>query len=146
VNQGVSDPTVQDERQPVTPATPDDWAVTVLIVDDHERFRQVLRELVASAHGFELVGEACSGEEATRAVAVLSPQLVLMDIVMPGMGGIAAARSILSNRPAPVVVLISVDDPSLHPGAVSLGATVACVRKQDLRPLRLKELWETRRN
>ncbi len=123
-----------------------DRDVTVLIVDDQERFRRVLRELIASAQGFEVIGEASSGEEATRAVAALAPELVLMDVVMPGMGGIAAARSILKQRPAPLVVLISVDDPSLHPGAVSLGETVACMRKQDLRPPRLRELWEARRN
>lgn len=102
--------------------------------------------MIASAQGFKVIGEASSGEEATRAVAALAPELVLMDVVMPGMGGIAAARSILKHHPAPLVVLISVDDPSLHPGAVSLGETVACMRKQDLRPPRLRELWEARRN
>ena len=123
-----------------------DREVTVLIVDDQERFRRVLRELISRAQGFAVIGEASSGEEATRAVAALAPELVLMDVVMPGMGGIAAARSILKNRPAPLVVLISVDDPSHHPDAVSLGETVACMRKQDLRPPRLRELWEARRN
>ncbi len=137
---------MHNDHQSFAANQPEDCDVTVLIVDDQERFRQVLRELIATAHGFAVIGEASSGEEATRAVATLSPQLVLMDVVMPGMGGIAAARSILNNRPAPVVVLISVDDPSLDPGAVSLGARVACVRKQDLRPLRLRELWETRGN
>jgi len=123
-----------------------DHDVKVLIVDDQERFRRVLRELIARAHGFAVVGEASSGEEATRAAQALAPELVLMDVVMPGMGGIAAARSILKNHPTPLVVLISVDDPSLHPEADSLGGAVACVRKQDLRPPRLRELWETRRN
>jgi DNA-binding NarL/FixJ family response regulator len=120
--------------------------VAVLVVDDQERFRVALREVIARARGFALVGEASSGEEATEAVEVLSPELVLMDVMMPGIGGIAAARTILSREPAPVVVLISVDDPSLHPGAASLGDGVACVRKQDLRPARLTELWEMRRN
>jgi chemotaxis response regulator CheB len=119
--------------------------VSVLVVDDQERFRGVLRDLIALARGFALVGEACSGEEATEAVAALLPQLVLMDVVMPGMGGIAAARLILQRRPAPVVVLISVDDPAQHPEADSLGAAVPFLRKQELRPLRLRELWETHR-
>jgi DNA-binding NarL/FixJ family response regulator len=120
--------------------------VTVLVVDDQELFREAMRDMVAGARGFALVGEASSGEEATQAVAALAPELVLMDVMMPGMGGIAAARLILSRRPATVVVLISVDDPLLYPDAVALGATVECLRKQDLRPSRLKELWETRRN
>jgi pilus assembly protein CpaE len=120
--------------------------VEVLVVDDQPPFRAALCALIARSHGFTLVGEANSGEEATRAVAELSPQLVLMDVVMPGMGGVAAARQILLCRPAPVVVLVSVDDPSLHPEAQALGELVGFVRKQDLRTPRLTQLWESRRN
>jgi two-component system, NarL family, nitrate/nitrite response regulator NarL len=118
--------------------------VTVLLVDDQERFRGALRELIACADGFALVGEASSGEEATRAVQALAPQLVLMDVVMPGIGGIAAARTIIGRRPAPMVVLISVDDRSVHPEASELGASVRYVRKQDLKPSRLRDLWDGR--
>ncbi len=116
----------------------------MLVVDDQELFRDVMRDLVAGTNGFTLVGEARSGEEATRAVALLAPELVLMDVMMPGMGGIAAASAILKRRPATAVVLISVDDPTLYAGAVTLGAPVQCLRKQDLRPSRLNELWEAR--
>jgi two-component system nitrate/nitrite response regulator NarL len=103
-----------------------------------------MRELIACADGFELVGEASTGEEATRAVGRLAPELVLMDVVMPGMGGIAAARKIIDRRPAPMVVLISVDDVSAHPEAGELGKSVRYVRKQDLKPSRLRELWDAR--
>jgi DNA-binding NarL/FixJ family response regulator len=119
--------------------------VRILAVDDHEAFRDVLRDLIAAAPGFLLVGEASSGEEATRAVELLLPQLVLMDVTMPGIGGIAAARQIISRHPAVAVVLISIDDPSLHPEVVALGNAVTCARKQDLRPRKLRELWETHR-
>jgi chemotaxis response regulator CheB len=118
--------------------------VAVLVVDDQELFRRALRDLVARVRGFTLVGEAGSGEEAARAVAELSPQLVLMDVVMPGMGGVAAAHEMLSCRPAPVVILISVDDAAMHPEADALRDRVAFVRKQDLRGPRLRELWEAR--
>ena len=118
--------------------------VTVLLVDDQERFRGALRELISCADGFELVGEASTGEEAMRAVQRLAPQLVLMDVVMPGIGGIAAARKIVGRRPAPMVVLISVDDLSMHPEAGELGASVPYVRKQDLKSSRLRELWDAR--
>lgn len=111
-------------------------------MDDHQGFREVLRELVAAARGFVLVGEASSGEEAVYAVDRLSPRLVLLDLIMPGIGGLAAARAILSRHPRMVVVLISVDDPALHPGVTGLGNTVACARKQDLRPARLNQVWE----
>ena len=120
--------------------------VATVTVDDHAAFREVLRDLVAAASGFVLVGEACSGEEAVRAVDRLSPRLVLMDIVMPGMGGIVATRTIVNRHPELVVVLISVDEPALHPGATALGRAVALARKQDLRPGGLRQLWETHRN
>ena len=77
--------------------------------------------MIAAARGFVLVGQATSGEEAVRAVDRLSPQLVLMDVRMPGMDGIEATRAILERHPGVVVVLISVDDPTLFPGATSLG-------------------------
>jgi DNA-binding NarL/FixJ family response regulator len=118
--------------------------VTVLLVDDQERFRRALRELIGCAPGLAVVGEASSGEQAVRAVARLAPQLVLMDVVMPGMGGVAAARTIMSRRPTPMVVLISVDDPSVHPEAGELGRTVPYVLKQELKPSRLRELWDAR--
>jgi DNA-binding NarL/FixJ family response regulator len=137
---------MSEHPQPVTAHPLSGAEVEVLVVDDQQPFRAALCALIARSHGFTLVGQASSGEEATRAVAELSPQLVLMDIVMPGMGGIAAARLILRRRPAPVVILISVDDPSLHPEAQALGDLVCFVRKQDLRTPRLEELWETRHN
>jgi hypothetical protein len=66
--------------------------------------------------------------------------------VMSGIGGIAAARTIMERRRAPIVVLISVDDASAHPEAGSLGPSVGYVRKQDLKPSRLNELWTARGN
>jgi CheY-like chemotaxis protein len=116
--------------------------IETLVVDDHRGFREVLRELVAAARGFVLVGEATSGEEAVRAVDQLSPRLVLLDLIMPGMGGLAAADVILSQHPSVMVVLISVDDPMLHPGVTGLGRSIACARKQDLRPGWLIQTWE----
>ena len=120
--------------------------IAVLVVDDQDPFRGALRDLIARAEGFTLVGEACSGEEAAQAVADLSPHLVLMDVFMPGMGGIAAAHLMLKRPDAPAVVLISVDDPAQYPQAGTLNGLVDFVRKQDLRPRRLRELWQSRRN
>src|ERR1700722_1993338 len=116
--------------------------VKILAVDDHRAFREALRDVIAAAPGFVLVGQATSGEEALRAVECLAPELVLMDVVMPGMGGIAATQEILSRRPEVVVVLISVDDPALHPDASGLGDGGVCARKQDLRPEQLRQLWD----
>lgn len=135
---------VQAESQPVArPGSLRD--IRVLAVDDHDAFREVLRELIAAAPGFVLVGQARSGEEAVHAVEGLKPELVLMDVGMPGMGGIAATRTILSRRPEVMVLLISVDDPALHPDVSALRDRVVCARKQDLRPRQLRQLWETHR-
>ena len=117
--------------------------VTTVAADDHEGFRGALRDLIEAAPGFVLVGEVSSGEEAMRVVDKLSPRLVLMDILMPGMGGIAAAQEILRRHPEVVVVLMSVEDPALDAAASALGETVGCARKQELRPQRLRNLWET---
>lgn len=119
--------------------------VAVLVVDDHAPFREVLRTVVGRVAGFTVVGEASSGEAAADAVALLSPEMVLMDVMMPGIGGIAAARSILSENPATLVVLISADDARLRAGAASLGEGIPWVRKQDLLPARVAELWRTHR-
>jgi DNA-binding NarL/FixJ family response regulator len=123
----------------------DHLGVKVLTVDDHPPFLEALRDLIAAAPGFDLVGQARSGEEAVLAVELLSPRLVLMDVVMPGMGGIAAARKILRDDPNLVVLLVSVDDPALYPGTDELGDGVVCARKQDLRPDRLGEVWAAHR-
>lgn len=113
--------------------------ISVMIVDDDERMRGLLRELVAAAHGFELVAEAASGEGAVAAARKEQPMLVLMDVRMPGIGGVEATRQMQRESPSPVVVLISAD-PSHTADTVGSGA-VAVVDKRDLRAAALGELW-----
>ncbi len=80
--------------------------IRVLIVDDHAVVRSGLRLLLEREEGIEPVGEAADAEEALRAADRLRPTLVLMDIEMPGMGGLAGARALGRRRPAlPVLVL-----------------------------------------
>lgn len=78
-------------------AAPD--PVCVLIADDHPLFRDGLRALLASAPGVELVGEATTGEEAVSLAADLQPDIVVMDVQMPGIGGIEATRRIVRDGP-----------------------------------------------
>jgi two-component system invasion response regulator UvrY len=117
--------------------------VTTLVADDQEPFREVLRHLVAATPGFRLVGEVSSGEDAIVAVRAVSPQLVLMDVRMPGIGGVEAARRLARSHPEIVVILISVHGPEELPPELVAGTDAATfVRKQSLRPRVLRELWQ----
>jgi pilus assembly protein CpaE len=118
--------------------------VSVLVVDDQAPFRLAARAVLRRAEGFSLVGEAGTGEEALERVGDLQPALVLMDINMPGIGGIEATRRIREAFPDTVVFLCStytLDD--LPAGAVTSGAA-AYVNKEELGPAVLRRLWDTR--
>lgn len=80
----------------------------VLIVDDQESFRQTARRLLEASPDFQVVGEAGSGEEAIELAQRLNPDLVLMDVQMGGMNGLAATRLLLRHCPQARVVLISI--------------------------------------
>ncbi|WP_433073040.1 response regulator [Dactylosporangium sp. CA-052675] len=98
-------------------------AVRVLVVDDHEQFRAGLRALLATSAEVEVCGEAASGEEALTALPRLQPDVVLLDLVMPGMGGIAATERITAAMPhVRVLVLSMADDDDSVFAAVRAGA------------------------
>jgi DNA-binding NarL/FixJ family response regulator len=118
-------------------------SVDVLIVDDQAPFRQVARTLVRLIPGWQVVGEAATGEDAVEQVAAALPAVVLMDINLPGMSGIEATRQIVSRAPQTSVVLVSsyaADD--LPPDARDCGA-VGYIRKDDLTPARLRAVRPT---
>lgn len=119
--------------------------VTVLAADDHDAFLRVVSELVQLTPGFTLAAVARSGEEAVALVAEQPPNIVLMDVRMPGIGGIEAARLIGSDHAATVVVLVSVDDVDALPRAARSCGAAAIVRKIDLRPDTLREVWRAHR-
>jgi two-component system, NarL family, invasion response regulator UvrY len=116
--------------------------VRVLVVDDQEKFRDVVREVIDVTPGFVLVGEAGSGEEAVAAVGSVSAALVLMDVRMPGIGGIQATRQIGDRYPGVVVMLMSVDPAEGLPDAAHACGAAAFLPKQDLRPRMLRDVWE----
>ena len=81
--------------------------IRILLVDDVQQIREALRSLLATYPHFEIVGEACDGEEAVLAVAQLKPSVVVMDIHMPRLNGIDATAWIRRTYPHVVVVGVS---------------------------------------
>ena len=114
----------------------------VLVVDDNETFQRVARSLVSAAQNLRLVGVAASGEEAIRLLPELKPDLVLLDVHMPGLSGPETAPLIRRERPSSVVVLVSADPGSVAVDLPSIGAA-AFLSKVELSPRKLDELWLT---
>lgn len=123
---------------------PGPW-VTVFCADDQPIFRQALRELIAATPGFTQVGEAASGEEAVAAVEALRPDLVLVDVHMPGLDGFEVARILVERRRDVVVVLMSADDVDLPPWFPPRGGEIVVVTKRELCRRTLLDLWHGRR-
>jgi DNA-binding NarL/FixJ family response regulator len=118
-------------------------AVRVLIVDDQEPFRQAARMVVDITDGFEVVGEAETGEDSVRMAGELQPDLVLMDVNLPGIIGLDATRQILGQGGDSVVVLLlsTYEEEEYAPRAAECGAA-AYIPKSAFGPDRLEAAWE----
>ena len=120
--------------------------VKVLIVDDQEPFRAVARTVVELTDGFEVVGEVETGEASVEAVQELSPDLVLMDVNLPGISGLEATRRIVegtangSHRPVIVLVLSTYEAGEYGTQATDAGAA-AFIPKSEFGPDRLLDAW-----
>ena len=115
--------------------------VRVLIVDDQEPFRQAARAVVELTDGFELAGEAETGEDAVERARELSPDLVLMDVNLPGIDGLDATRQILAASETVVVLLLSTyEEAEYAPRAAECGAA-AYIPKAVFGPDRLESAW-----
>jgi len=95
--------------QPVTAEEHAADTLRVLIVDDHDLFRNGLRNLL-EGEGVQIVGEAAAGQEAVRIVREVAPDVVVMDLNMPGMGGVEATRHITSIAPLTRVLMLTISD------------------------------------
>src|SRR5260370_6030875 len=99
--------------------------ISLLITDDHALVRQGTRAFLELQPDLNVIGEAGSGEEAARMAAELAPDIVLMDLVMPGIGGVEATRQVKRSSPhSQVIVLTSYHEdeyifPALRAGALS---------------------------
>ena len=115
---------------------------TVLVVDDQAPFRFAAKAVLRRLDGFELVGEGASGAEAIALVDELHPDLVLMDINMPGMNGIEAARQIVAAHPEVVVFLCSTYDAADLPRDATESGARAYVNKEQFGAATLQQLWD----
>ena len=97
--------------------------VRIVLADDHPVVRGGLRALIGTIDGLEVVGEAAEGEAAVREVQLLRPDVVLMDVRMPGLGGVEATRRIRENNPDTGVLMLTMyDDDATVLTAMQAGA------------------------
>lgn len=118
-------------------------SVRVLIVDDQAPFRMAARLVVDATDGFEVVGEAETGEDSVTMARDLHPDLVLMDVNLPGINGLDATRQILADDTSSVVVLLlsTYEEDEYAPRAAECGAA-AYIPKAVFGPDRLESAWE----
>jgi DNA-binding NarL/FixJ family response regulator len=113
--------------------------IKVLIVDDQEAFRSAARLVIDLAEGFEVAGEAETGEEGVQLAADLRPDLVLMDMNLPGIDGLEATRQIITSLPQTKVIGLSTYE-EFRERAVAAGA-MAFISKSDFEPGLLARVW-----
>lgn len=117
--------------------------VKVLIVDDQEPFRRAASAVVGALEGFEVVGEAESGEDSIAAVTRLRPDIVLMDVNLPGMNGMAATQRIRELAPSTVVVLLSTYDRAEYGAEADDCGAAAFLAKSEFDGDAVRRAWNT---
>lgn len=115
--------------------------VRVLIVDDQEPFRTAARLVVELTDGFEVAGEATTGEESLHSVGQLAPDLILMDIKMPGMDGLEATRHIVAGDEFARVVILSTYEAEEYEQLALAAGAAAFISKSDFGPDELLAAW-----
>lgn len=101
-----AEPTADEAVKPTGAAGP----LRVMVVDDHDLFRSGLRRLLDAEPGLQVVSDECRGEEAVQRAAELRPNVVVMDIRMPGMSGIDATRALLEASPDTAVLMLTISE------------------------------------
>jgi two-component system invasion response regulator UvrY len=89
--------------------------ITVMLVDDHDLVRTGIRRILDDVAGIKVIGEAASGEEALKLCRKIKPQVVLMDVKMPGIGGFEATRKLLRIDPDVKVLIVTICNNDLYP-------------------------------
>lgn len=115
--------------------------VTVLIVDDQLPFRDASRMVVEMTDGFTVVAEADNGERAIELVAAVRPDLVLMDVQMPGIDGIETTRRISALADPPAVLVMSTHESGDYESVAVAAGAVAFVPKSHFGMDTLEDIW-----
>ena len=121
----------------------DDGIVRVLIVDDQESYRSAARLVVELAAGFAVAGEAPTGEEAVRMAAELAPDLVLMDVNLPGIDGLEATRRIVAADSGVRVLVLSTYEAADYARLAQDAGAIAFVSKAEFGPESLRTAWDS---
>lgn len=112
----------------------------VVIVDDQAAFRSAARMVVEMSEGYDVVGEAEDGEQAVALVAELDPDLVLMDVNLPGIDGLEATRRIIANGTRAQVLVLSTYSADEYASAAREAGAIGFVSKDDFGPDALEAL------
>jgi DNA-binding NarL/FixJ family response regulator len=115
--------------------------VTVLVVDDEPLFRAAVVAVVAETEGFAVVAQVASGEEAVEAARGLHPDVVIMDVNLPGIDGVEATRRVLLAGDPPVVLLLSTYDDDVGTDLVGECGAAGYLTKSALGPAALAAAW-----
>src|SRR5690242_2208161 len=106
-------------------------AMTLMIVDDHKSFRDAARRMLESA-GFEIIGEAADGESALEAIPGLRPDVVLLDVQLPGIDGFEVATRLTERGGAPAIVMTSSREASDFGPLVEQSGARGFIHKADI--------------
>lgn len=115
--------------------------IRVLIVDDQLPFREASRMVVELSDGFEVIAEATTGLEAVELASTLRPDLVLMDVQMPGIDGIEATRRICAIDDPPVVIVMSTHESGDYDSAAVAAGALGFLPKSQFGMSTLTEMW-----
>jgi two-component system invasion response regulator UvrY len=115
-------------------------SASILIVEDHEKVRQALRNLLEVKFSQYQVIEACSGEEAIIMAIADAPQLIIMDITLPGINGIEATRRIRGNSSPPPVLMFTIHEDDIYREEARDAGAIAYVAKHALQSELLPKL------
>ncbi|MGI9598407.1 MAG: response regulator [Acidimicrobiales bacterium] len=115
--------------------------VRVLVVDDQAVYRDAAQFVIEMSDGFELAGTAETAEEGLGLTDALHPDLVLMDINLPGINGLEATRRIVADHPETWVIVFSTHSVGDYEPRARAAGAIGCLAKADLAPDALAQLW-----